>query len=245
MNGVRSRLNTNACRSLQRNVYDALKSLTRHQNVARCFSSETNESGEGDQQNDVYIPRRIKRRMAEKNLNIEDFEIRPVYTDKSSQRTLADSIVDTEINADFPSDFDMTSQINKNVDRVRMQRPEVNPRETSVLLFPGQGSQIVGMGKKLLPYPGVKELYLKANEILGYDILNVCLNGPKNELDKTVHCQPALYVTSLAAIERLKEDYPEVNLLYYFFFLLGSFEVFVRKMFIFVKLHEKPRNCYT
>ena len=221
MNGIRSRLNKNACRSLQRNVYDALKSLTRHQNVARCFSSETNESGEGDKQNDVYIPRRIKRRMAEKNLNIEDFEIRPVYTDKSSQRTLTDSIVDTEINADFPSDLDMTSQINKNVDRVRMQRPEVNPRETSVLLFPGQGSQIVGMGKKLLPYPGVKELYLKANEILGYDILSVCLNGPKNELDKTVHCQPALYVTSLAAIERLKEDYPEVNLLYFFLFFLG------------------------
>ena len=223
MNSIRSRLSTCTLHSLQRKSLDTLKSLPRHQNASRRFSSEAGP-GETDKKNDIYIPRRIKRRMEEKNMNIEDFDIKPVYTDKIkdkiSEKTFADSLVDTEINAEFPSDLDMTNEIFKDVEPVRSQTPKVNPRDTSVLLFPGQGSQIVGMGKKLLPYPGVKELYQKANEILGYDILSLCLNGPKSDLDKTVHCQPALYVTSLAAIERLKGDYSEVNTFIHCFCLL-------------------------
>jgi hypothetical protein len=89
-------------------------------------------------------------------------------------------------------------------------RPSVDPRSTSIILFPGQGSHFVGMGRKLLPFPNVRDMYDAASNILGYDLLNLCLHGPKEELMKTANCQPAMFVTSLAAVEKLKEDYPQV-----------------------------------
>lgn len=82
------------------------------------------------------------------------------------------------------------------------------PSDCSVLLFPGQGSQFVGMGRGLLKYNNVKEMYSVAEKILGYDLLSLCLNGPENELMKTVHCQPAVFITSLAAVERLNHENP-------------------------------------
>lgn len=110
-------------------------------------------------------------------------------------------------NPEFPSDFESLN--NKNRDQARHAfRPKINPSETSLLLFPGQGSQFVGMGKKLLEYPNVEKMYSLASKILGYDLLDVCLNGPKQTLDKTTYCQPAVVVTSLAAVEKLKETNP-------------------------------------
>lgn len=87
-------------------------------------------------------------------------------------------------------------------------RPNIDPKETSILLFPGQGTQYVGMGKENLKVPIVQDMFDHANELLGYDLLKLCLQGPKEELDKTVHSQVAILVCSLAAIERLKDDTP-------------------------------------
>jgi [acyl-carrier-protein] S-malonyltransferase len=67
-------------------------------------------------------------------------------------------------------------------------------------LFPGQGAQAVGMGKGLAEGPG-RKLYDEAASILGYDLLDLCLNGPAERLNSTVISQPALFVTSLAALE--------------------------------------------
>ncbi|KAL3859999.1 hypothetical protein ACJMK2_010176 [Sinanodonta woodiana] len=111
-------------------------------------------------------------------------------------------------NFDFPSDFENYNKLKREQSR-KAYRPNVNPALTSILLFPGQGSQFVGMGKRLLPYHGVQEMYNKASAILGYDLLNLCLNGPQTELNRTVVCQPAVMVTSLAALEVLKATDPE------------------------------------
>lgn len=93
---------------------------------------------------------------------------------------------------------------------VRSQGRRKDPSGCSVFLFPGQGSQFVGMGRGLLKYPNVKEMFTVAQKILGYDLLSLCLEGPEQELMKTVHCQPAVFVTSLAAVERIHQENPKV-----------------------------------
>lgn len=85
------------------------------------------------------------------------------------------------------------------------------PAGCSVLLFPGQGSQAVGMGAGLLGFPRVRQLYEAAHRVLGYDLLELCLYGPQEDLDRTVHCQPAVFVASLAALEKLHHLQPAVS----------------------------------
>ena len=78
-------------------------------------------------------------------------------------------------------------------------------------LFPGQGAQHVGMGKSIaMRFPAAKSLYDQAREILGFDLAAVCFDGPAERLNSTVVSQPALFVTSLAALELLRADHPGV-----------------------------------
>lgn len=80
-------------------------------------------------------------------------------------------------------------------------------------LFPGQGAQHVGMGKTIVEkVPAAKDLFDRANEILGYDLAKLCFEGPAEELDSTVVSQPAIFVTSLAALEMLRAELPDVAL---------------------------------
>ena len=87
-------------------------------------------------------------------------------------------------------------------------KPRIDPSETSVILFPGQGIIKVGDVKQYMKFPRVKELFEIANEILGYDLLKICLKGPQNLLDRTEFNQPATVVMSLAALEKLQEERP-------------------------------------
>jgi [acyl-carrier-protein] S-malonyltransferase len=71
-------------------------------------------------------------------------------------------------------------------------------------VFPGQGSQSVGMGKALYEaYPDLKHVYAEASATLGYDIAALCFNGPAETLNLTEHTQPALLVSSVAALRAL------------------------------------------
>jgi [acyl-carrier-protein] S-malonyltransferase len=77
-------------------------------------------------------------------------------------------------------------------------------------LFPGQGAQTVGMGKAVCEaLPAARDLFAKASQLLGYDLLDVCVNGPAERLNTTAVSQPAIFVASLAALESLKQSDPE------------------------------------
>jgi len=74
-------------------------------------------------------------------------------------------------------------------------------------MFPGQGAQFVGMcGELCEEVPAAKALFDQASEILGYDLLEKCTNGPKEVLDSTEVSQPAIFVASMAAVEKLRQE---------------------------------------
>ncbi|MDB5336564.1 MAG: fabD [Planctomycetaceae bacterium] len=78
-------------------------------------------------------------------------------------------------------------------------------------LFPGQGAQHVGMGKSIVEKsPAARALFDQAAEILGYDLAQICFAGPAEKLDTTEISQPAIYVTSLACLELLKAEQPDL-----------------------------------
>ncbi|ASV75193.1 Malonyl CoA-acyl carrier protein transacylase [Thermogutta terrifontis] len=69
------------------------------------------------------------------------------------------------------------------------------------------------MGRRLYEtLPAAKQLYDRASQILGYDLAKLCFEGPSEDLDSTVISQPAIFVTSLAALESLRADSPDVVL---------------------------------
>jgi len=66
-------------------------------------------------------------------------------------------------------------------------------------LFPGQGSQFVGMGKDIVDiYPQAKQVFEEAREALGFDLERLCFEGPEKELGLTINTQPAILATSVA-----------------------------------------------
>ena len=91
-----------------------------------------------------------------------------------------------------------------------MNMPSSAPASGSTaLVFPGQGAQTVGMlGDWCDGHPAALELFTRASAILGYDLADICRHGPAEKLNATSVSQPAILVTSLAALEVLKSRDP-------------------------------------
>ena len=78
-------------------------------------------------------------------------------------------------------------------------------------VFPGQGAQVVGMGKDLYDeFPAAKELFDRADEILGIPLSRICFEGPEDELQQTQNTQPAIAVTSLALLRVATDLNPDL-----------------------------------
>jgi [acyl-carrier-protein] S-malonyltransferase len=76
-------------------------------------------------------------------------------------------------------------------------------------LFPGQGAQTLGMGRQAYQTVlAAKQLFDEAAAVLGYDLADLCWNGPAERLNSTAVSQPAIFVASLAALEELKANDP-------------------------------------
>ena len=76
------------------------------------------------------------------------------------------------------------------------------------LVFPGQGSQKIGMGKDFFEnYDLVKDLFKQADETLGINLSKIILEGPKDELDLTVNTQPAIFLISYSIFQVMKKEF--------------------------------------
>ena len=76
------------------------------------------------------------------------------------------------------------------------------------VIFPGQGSQIVGMGKEFFEkYDLVKKLFKEADDVLGFSLSKIILEGPKEQLDLTVNTQPAIFLISYSIFNVIKKEH--------------------------------------
>ena len=84
------------------------------------------------------------------------------------------------------------------------------PENTIALLFPGQGSQAVSMGKELAEkFPIARQTFAEADEVLGYKLSTVCFEGPEDQLRMTEITQPAILTVSIAALRVLESRIPK------------------------------------
>lgn len=78
---------------------------------------------------------------------------------------------------------------------------------TVAFLFPGQGSQVVGMGKDFAEtYPQAREVFEQADDFLGFALSDLCFNGPADDLNDTINTQPALYTCGIATLRALQSE---------------------------------------
>src|SRR5256714_14181149 len=81
------------------------------------------------------------------------------------------------------------------------------PMTALAFVFPGQGSQLVGMGRSVYESsPAARAVFDEADRVLGYPLSNICFEGPAEKLDDTTVAQPAVLTTSIALFEAMVES---------------------------------------
>lgn len=79
--------------------------------------------------------------------------------------------------------------------------------KATAFLFPGQASQVVGMGADIAAaYPIARQTFEQADDLLGFSLSHLCFNGPEDQLNQTLNTQPALYVTCMATLRVLQQE---------------------------------------
>jgi [acyl-carrier-protein] S-malonyltransferase len=82
----------------------------------------------------------------------------------------------------------------------------------TAFLFPGQGAQVVGMGKEIAQkFDAAAKLFERADAIAGYNLSKICFEGPAEKLNMTAISQPAIFVTSAAILELVKTKGPKAD----------------------------------
>lgn len=77
----------------------------------------------------------------------------------------------------------------------------------TAFLFPGQGAQVVRMGAEIYEkHSRARDVYSRANELLDFDLTDLCFNGPEEKLNSTQYSQPAILVTSLAILDVVRNE---------------------------------------
>ncbi|MFO7322825.1 MAG: ACP S-malonyltransferase [Chloroflexota bacterium] len=99
----------------------------------------------------------------------------------------------------------------------------LNPA-TTAFVFPGQGSQVVGMGKDLADaFPAARSTFEQADDVLGFSLSRLLFEGPESDLNDTLNTQPALYVCGIATLRALQAELPQLQAAYMAGHSLGEF----------------------
>mmetsp|Transcript_32161 Transcript_32161/g.60051 ORF Transcript_32161/g.60051 Transcript_32161/m.60051 type:complete len:569 (+) Transcript_32161:113-1819(+) len=104
----------------------------------------------------------------------------------------------------LPTDEEVRSKLDLPAAKIANPPLKAKPPLPVCLMFPGQGSQHVGMLKDVKDLPAVKAMLAEAKKILGWDVLELCLNGPDSKLAETKYCQPVMFIAGMAAVELMK-----------------------------------------
>jgi len=105
---------------------------------------------------------------------------------------------------ELPSKEDVKAKMDLPWSTVPRPPAKSKPALPLALLFPGQGSQYIGMTKDIVSLPAVRDMLIIAEKVLGWDPKELMLKGPEDKLAETKYCQPCMFIAGMAGLESMK-----------------------------------------